>query len=148
MPHFGLMDENKMDPRDAELLRARLHLRAARRRLRQGKVSTGLATLFDSLLSALRFYALSQEHDGAAVAGVSGELMDEQSVYDALVKSGTLDSGLDFGSFRGLTEDAIGNKLLNYDYTAALRDVESILTRLGVSPFDEDALPPEKPGAP
>jgi hypothetical protein len=148
MPHFGFMDESRMTPWDAELMRSRLHMRAARRRFRQGKLSAGLATLYDALLSALRWYALSPEHIGGPGVGAGGAFMDERAVYDSLVRRGTLDGGFDFDSFRSLAEDAIDNEPGSYDYTAVLMDVESVMTRLGVMPFDEDALPPEKPDAP
>jgi len=58
MPHFGLMDETKMGKADAALMRARLHIRGGRRRLRQKKVAAGLVTLYDALLSAMRWYLL------------------------------------------------------------------------------------------
>lgn len=144
MPHFGLMDESKMTPGDAELLRTRLHIRAARRRLRQGKVSTALVTFFDALLSALRWYVLSGGQSDARNLDPD----DERAVYDALVASGTLDGRLDFGSFSTLAEDAVDGRLQGDDYTALLEDFESVMTTLGVMPFDEAALPPERPGAP
>lgn len=36
MPHFGLMDADALGPIEAPLMRARLHIRGGRRRLRQG----------------------------------------------------------------------------------------------------------------
>ncbi len=143
MPHFGLMDESSMSPSDAELLRTRLHIRAARRRIREGKSSTGLATLFDALLSALRWYALSGH---AGPPGLNPD--DERSVYDALVLSGRLDGRLDFDSFNRMAEAAVNKKPRDYGITEILREFESVMVELGVMPFDEEALPPEKPGAP
>lgn len=143
MPHFGLMDEGSMTPGDAELLRTRLHIRAARRRLGQGKVATGLVTLFDALLSALRWHAIALEK-----MEVNFNPGDERAVYEALVASGTLDGRLDFDSFNSLAEDAVEGRLQGYDYTPLLGEFESVMTALGIMPFDEAALPPERPGTP
>ncbi len=147
MPHFGFMDESRMTPGDAELLRTRLHLRAARRRFLQGKVSTGVSVLFDALNSALRWYVLSPGRPTSLKVRPGEDLNDEGTVFKTLVRSKVLDGKFDYGRFNLLTEDAVNKKLCNFDYTDLLRDVESLMTVLGVMPFDERELPPEKPDA-
>ncbi len=49
MPHFGLMDEGSLGPVEGPLMRARLHIRGGKRRLRQGKIAAAIATLYDAL---------------------------------------------------------------------------------------------------
>jgi len=147
MPHFGLMDADSMAPEDAELLRARLHLRAARRRFLQGKVSSGVSVLFDAFMSSLRWYVLSPGRLVSLKVEPGTDINDERNIFEALVRSRVLDGKLSFDYFNQLTEDAVNKKLCNFDYTRVLRDVEDAMTVLGVMPFDERELPQERQDA-
>ena len=75
MPHFGLMDAKALGPERAALQRARLHLRGGKRRLRQGKISAGIATLSDALSFAMEWFCASPERRSrvrASKAAASG----------------------------------------------------------------------------
>lgn len=146
MPHFGHMDESRMSPEDAELMRARLHVRAGHRRLRQGKVGTGISVMYDAFLAALRWYAASPVR--LAELGLSeGDGYDyERRIYDALVRIGLTEGGPDFGSFEELSARALEKDTAGIDYKSTIDQLEYFLTRIGVMPFDESALPPEEPG--
>lgn len=61
MPHFGLIDTTNTPKDAAHLLRAKLHFRCGKRRLREGKLPEGISTLYDALLSSMRWYAISNE---------------------------------------------------------------------------------------
>jgi hypothetical protein len=50
---FRLMNEQELGPVAGLLQRARLHLRGGKRRLRQGKISAGIVTLYDALEGAM-----------------------------------------------------------------------------------------------
>ena len=56
MPHFGLIDEEKLGPVQSLLMRARLHIRGGRLRLQQRQISLGIITLYDALCTALQWY--------------------------------------------------------------------------------------------
>jgi hypothetical protein len=145
MPHFGLMNEQELGPVAGPLQRARLHLRGGKRRLRQGKVSAGIVTLYDALEGAMLSYAESPE-TGPRLQLRPGERMHASKVlYAALVRAGVLDGSFDFGAFDQLTEKALQQELAPYDTRDLLRGVESVMTQLGVLPFDEAGLPPEDP---
>jgi hypothetical protein len=145
MPHFGLMDERALGPVEGPLRRARLHIRGGKRRLRQGKISAGIVTLFDALEAAMRSYA----EDPARRAGLTiheGEnLNNEKTLYAVLVRSNVLDGRFDFEGFDRLTERALHEELAGYDYRELVEGLDSVMTRLGAMPFDEEALPPEDP---
>lgn len=142
MPHAGLMDEKTLGPVNGPLQRARLHLRAGKRRLRQGKTSAGIATLYDAVLAALEWYAATHEvsprKDGEPIA-------DEKGFYALLVKSGTLDGSFDFNAFDQLTELALHEDLPVRDHHETVAGIERAMAQLGVLPFDETSLPPEDP---
>ena len=60
MPHAGLMDERLLGPVEGPLQRARLHIRGGKRRLRQGKISAGIATLADALSASLEWFTYTE----------------------------------------------------------------------------------------
>lgn len=145
MPHAGLMDERSLGPVEGPLMRARLHLRGGKRRLRQGKVSAGIAALYDALSAAMQWYSAAPGR-GAGISVRAGEnVNDDRTLYGILVRSRALDGRFDFGAFDRLTERALREDLGAFDYAEMLRGLESVMTQLGVMPFDESALPPEDP---
>jgi hypothetical protein len=145
MPHFGLMNERELGPVAGPLQRARLHLRGGKRRLRQGKVSAGIVTLYDALEGAMLSYAESPD-TGPGLQFLPGERRyDSKVLYAVLVRSGVLDGSFDFEAFDQLTEQALNQELVDYDTRDLLSGVESVMTQLGVLPFDETGLPPEDP---
>src|SRR6266498_971437 len=109
MPHAGLMDEKTLGPVEGPRQRARLHIRGGRRRLRQGKISAGIVTLYDALLAAMQAYAASPA--GTRLDIRTGEDMNNDKVlYAVLVRSGILDGSFDFEDFDGIAERALGEE--------------------------------------
>jgi len=145
MPHFGIVDEGSMEPREAMLLRAKVHLRSARRRLRDGYIQEGVATLNDTVDSAMSWYAMDPANrDGLDVK--PGEDVEDGAVLClVLYRSGVIS---DAGVFYRLSEAAEG--MLDGDVSEGDVDAdgllsasERVLEELGVLPFDESELPPE-----
>lgn len=146
MPHFGLMEEKKMGSVAGPFQRSRLHLRAARRRLRQGKISAGIVTLYDSLSGAMESYAAQPERKTALAVRQGEDPRREKDLFRILARSGIITNVLDFDRFESLMERALGDELTDYDYRPLLQGVEALLTQLGVLPFEESSLPAEDPG--
>lgn len=145
MPHSGLMDEKSLGPEQGPLQRARLHIRGGKRRLRQGKISLGIITLSDAMVSALQWYVASQKRTKTLVINENDTLNDDSTVYEILRRSGKLDDTLDYNAFNILVEKALYHEMPDYDYTELLDKLASVMTQLGVMPFDENILPPEDP---
>lgn len=145
MPHAGLMNERNLGPVKGPFQRARLHIRGGKRRLRQGKTAAGIATLYDALLAAMEWYMSAPERRSVLAAGRDVDLKNDRSVYALLVRSGVLDGTFDFPAFDDLTETALNGEMPAYDYRELLAGIESVMTQLGVMPFDEASLPPEDP---
>jgi len=144
MPHFGLMDPDALGMEAAALQRARLHIRGGRRRLRQGKISAGLGTLYDALLSALDWYVASSDRRKNLPIQADDNLRDDRTVFALLVKSGVIDGRFEYGTLKDLVHTAPPESSV-FDYVEILNQVESVMLRLGVLPFDESDLPPEDP---
>ncbi len=145
MPHFGLMDEKTLGPVEGPLQRARLHIRGGKRRLRQGKISAGIATLYDALEGAMRSYIGEPSHLANLAIRNGEDLNSDKTLYAMLVRSGVINGRFDFDAFDRLTERALHEEMPEYDFTELLAGVESVMTQLGVMPFDETLLPPEDP---
>ncbi|MEW6109552.1 MAG: hypothetical protein AB1632_10360 [Nitrospirota bacterium] len=146
MPHFGLMStEDSFKTEAGALLRAKLHIRAGKRRLRQGKISAGIVTLYDSLLFALHRYTISPDLKKSLIINEGDDLKNERVVYAVLVRSGVLDGKFDYQAFDDLAEKAGEDEMTGFDYMNMLKGFESVMTQLGVMPFDESKLPPEDP---
>lgn len=145
MPHAGLMDEQALGRVAGPLQRARLHIRGGRRRLRQGKISAGIVTLYDALEAALEWYMAASEHRKRLGASAGDERTSSRERYARLRDAGVLSGPLDFDAFDGLTERALESDLGEFDYRPLLKDFEDVMTQLRVMPFDESSLPAEDP---
>jgi hypothetical protein len=148
MPHFGLMNEDALGPVEGPLMRAKLHIRCGRRRLLEGKMSLGILTLYDALTSAMQWYIADPAHKDNFRLDEGRDANDDGAVFRALVRSGVLDEGFDYDSFNELAEKALRDDMPSYDYQEMLKGFESVMTQLGVMPFDESRLPPEDPKTP
>ena len=146
MPHFGLMStEDSFKKPEGALLRARLHIRGGKRRLRQGKISAGIVTLYDAFIFALRWYLMAPEHQEELRVNEALDLTDEKAMIRVLESSGVLDSSFDLRAFDKLVDKAAYEEMPGFDFGPMLAQFESLMRRLGVMPFDEEALPPEDP---
>ena len=145
MPHFGLMNENDLGPVEGPLMRAKLHIRCGRRRLREGKISAGIVTLYDALVSAMKWYIARADENKHLLITEKDDMTDDRSMFEVLRRSGVIDNSQDFAAIDKILERALEDEMQGYDYSEYLASVESILTRIGVLPFDEEELPPEDP---
>ncbi len=143
MPHFGLIDEDALGPIEGPLMRAKLHFEGGKKRLLQGKISLGIITLYDALNSAMQFYIAVPENKDKFDFKEGEDMKDDKTVYAVLTRSGVLDGSFDYNAFDNLVETALIQEMTSYDYTEILRDIESVLTQLGVMPSGEKKLPPE-----
>jgi len=73
------------------------------------------------------------------------DVRNDAVVYKALTRSGVLDGTFDYDAFNELSEKALSQEMSDYDYSGLLSGIESMMTQLGVMPFDEKGLPPEDP---
>jgi len=146
MPHFGLMNtEDSFKSPEGAFLRARLHIRAGKRRLRQGKIASGIVTLYDALLFAMDGYILSPEHRKKLDIKEGEDLKNDRTLYAVLVRLGVLDGRFDYEALNKVVEEDASEEMPGYDYIWILEGVESVMKQLGVMPFDETRLPPEDP---
>ncbi len=145
MPHFGLMDEDALGPVKGPLMRAKLHIRCGKRRLRQGKISMGILTIYDALNFAMQWYIASPENRKVLQIKEGEDMRDDKTVYAVLIRSGVLDGTFDYEAFNELVDKVLNEEMPSYNYTELMKGVESVMTQLGVMPFDENELPPEDP---
>ena len=111
MPHAGLMDEKTLGPVEGPRQRARLHIRGGKRRLRQGKISAGIVTLYDALEAAMWSYVEDVEKKRGLDLREGEDLNDDAILYRLLVRSEVLDGKFDFDAFDQLTEKALREEM-------------------------------------
>jgi hypothetical protein len=141
------MDADALGPVEAPLQRAKLHIRAGKRRLRQGKISAGIITLYDALISAVEWYVEVPGRREGLQINEGDDLNNEKTLFTVLNRSRVLDETFDYAAIETLVEKALNSEMIDYDYRAMLKGIESVMTQLGVRPFDENALPPKDPAA-
>jgi hypothetical protein len=97
------------------------------------------------MVSALQWYVASPERIKTLTINENDSLNDDAIIYRILRRSGKLDDTLDYDAFNVFVEEALKHEMPDYDYSELLKNVESVMTQLGVMPFDESSLPPEDP---
>ena len=145
MPHFGLMEEATMSKEAAALLRARLHLRGGRRRLRQGKTAAGLAALYDALGSGMQWYILRARDASLMSLKLMVDRYADHELFSALALAGILDDTPAFRQLESLLDQLLKGQTPGFDQPRVVTVIEHWLTLLGVMPFDEETLPCEDP---
>jgi hypothetical protein len=75
------MDADAIGHEKALLMRARLHIRAGKRRLHQEKISAGLVTLYDALSAAMKWYLSSPERRNKLSIGKDDDLKRREGCF-------------------------------------------------------------------
>jgi hypothetical protein len=144
MPHYGLMDETRMSEEDAALMRARLHLRGGKCRIQEGLSAAGLAALYDALLFGMRYFIAEADRCKRKIDIMSNDdLWDHAALYYRLAKAGIFDDLSAFNRLSLIVERALWEESFSFDADSTVAEVEKMLTKLGVMPFNESALPSE-----
>jgi hypothetical protein len=146
MPFLGHTENNKPCAEEVLFVRARLHKHTGTRRLREGKISLGIVTLYCALNSAMQWYVACPEHARKLLVKSNDNLNDDNILFDILRRSGVITSGFDYSAFSELVDEALFKNVSEFNYSGILTDIESVMTQLGILPFDESELPLDDPG--
>ena len=111
MPHFGLMNEEVLGPVAGPLMRAKLHIRGGRRRLREGKISAGIVTFYDALVFAMKWYIAQADKRKLLCITEKDDLTDDRTMFEVLRRSGVIDGTLDFEAFDKVVEQALEEEM-------------------------------------
>lgn len=141
MPHFGLIDEDRLGPVQSLLMRARLHIRGGKIRLQRRQISLGIVTLYDALCIALQWYISVPENVKRLGIDSDDLIRDENKIILLLESAGVLDGAFAFDEFNILVERALNEEITEFSTENLMADIEKIMTSLGVMPFDENQLP-------
>jgi len=141
--HYGLMDAPQMAEEDTALMRASLHLRGGKRQLQEGLSVAGLTALYDSLLFGMQYYIAIHERCKETGITSSDALWDHVALYHKLVKAGIFNDPCAFNRLSLILERALWEESFSFDADFTLAEIEKMLTKLGVLPFNESSLPSE-----
>ena len=126
-------------------MRAKLHIRGARRRFERGQITDGILALYDALCSAMDWYISVPERRKRLVTNEEDNLLNDESLYSVLVRSGVLDGSFNYQKMSSLVERALDKEIQDFDWRGFMKKTDTVFTGLGVMPFDEKTLPEEKP---
>ena len=121
-----------------------MHWRCGNRRLREGKTPSGIATIYDALLSSMRWHILLNPAYKSDTFSTE-DLENERYVFHVLKKNGVIDSSLNIQEIEYLVDKALMEENITSGKGHFVNMIENFLTRIGVLPFDESELPPEDP---
>jgi hypothetical protein len=143
-PHFGLIDSDKLSRKEEVLMRAKLHWRCGTRRIREGKTASGVATLYDALLSGMRWYIMNNlMKDSGDIS--DEELENERYVLFLLKKAEKIGPQFDMNQIQDLVDMALMEEKIKVGQEQFIEQLEGFLTGIHVLPFEESELPPEDP---
>jgi hypothetical protein len=142
MQHQRSIDVTKLINAEAALLCSRLYLRAGKRYLQEGLLSAGIAALYDAILFAMHYYIAEPACRGNINVN-SDDVWDHAHLYYKLVKAGIFKDPNAFNHLSLTVERALWQESYSFDTNSVLAEVEKMLSKLGVMPFNEYVLQSE-----
>lgn len=121
------------------LMCARLYLRDGKSYLQQGSFSAGLEALYDAILFGMHYY-IADPTCRRSLDINNDDLWDHAALYHKLTKAGLFDDLNAFNHLSQLVERALWQGSFSMDVNYVIREIETILSRLGILPFNESIL--------
>lgn len=124
---------------EISLMCARLYLRDGKSYLQQGSVKAGVEALYEAILFGMHYYIA--EPGGRGNIRVSdAELWDHAALYHKLAKAGLFEDLNALNHLSQIVERALWQGSLSLDVSYVITEIETMLSRLGVTPFNESIL--------
>jgi hypothetical protein len=130
-----LMGATQVTEAETALRRAQLHLRLGKRRLQKGYTTAGMTALYDAILCGLRFYIAKHKLCASFVENTN--LWDGPGLFHGLARAGVFDDPLAMNRFSLIVERTLWQGSFSSNADVILAEVEKLLTKLGVMPFNE-----------
>ena len=142
MQHQNFMDIIKMINAETALLCARLYLRDGKRHLQEGSFKEGIAALYDAILFAMH-YCIAETTVRGNIDLNSNDLWDHAALYHKLAKAGLFEDPHALNHLSQIVERVLWQGSISFDPNLILAEVEAMLLKLGVIPFNESILQSE-----
>ena len=146
LQHQRLIDVTKLIKAEAALLCARLYLRDGKRHLQEGSFIAGITALYDAILFAMHYY-ITEPVCRETINLTSDDLWDHAALYHKLAKAGIFDDQNAFNHLTLIVERTLWQESFSFDAATVLAEVEKMLSKLGVMPFNESILQSESTAA-
>jgi hypothetical protein len=143
MPHAGLIDES-LGKGEALLMRARLHVRGSHVRFSEGRRRDGVAAMYDAVSSAMQMFTQPELMADNSLPMEDVDLSDDLMLFQILKQSGIFDESVSLADFTYLSQcldDALENRMTEFDETKFVETAHILLLQLRVLPFNECDLP-------
>jgi len=143
MPHFGAIDES-LEEEEALLMRARLHVRGGWIRFSEGRTRDAIAAIYDALSSSMQIFSIPNTSGRILKIAEGEDTSDDLVLFRILKRSGVFDDSVkleDFTYIAQSMDDALENRLADFDETRFVETTNRLFIQLGVLPYDVCSLP-------
>lgn len=143
MPHAGLIDES-LGKVERLLMRARLHVRGSHIRLSEGRTRDGVTAMYDAISSAMQMFTQPELMRDHPLLLEDDDPSDDAMLFRILKRSGIFDESVSASEFAFISlclDDALEDKMDEFDETKFVETAHVLLLQLGVLPFNECDLP-------
>ena len=135
----SLTDVAKLIKAETALLCARLYLRDGKRHLQEGAFKAGIAELYEAILFGMQYY-IAEPAGREKIDLSSADLWDHAVLYHKLVKTGLFDDLNALNHLSQIVERALWQGAFSLDVNYVIAEIETMLSKLGVTPFNESIL--------
>ena len=142
MPQHGFMDMTKMIKAEVALTCARLYLRDGKSYIQEGFIKAGMAALYDAILFGMQYYIAEPACRGNIDLN-NNDLWDHAALYHKLTRAGIFEDPNAFNHLSQIVERALWHGSPSFDANSVLVEVEWMLSKLHVIPFNEFMLQSE-----
>jgi len=140
MPYDDLLNAAKKTEARTALICAHMRLRGAKRLLQKGLSASGMIALYDSVLFGMHYYVAKNEDCLSTTILKNVDLGDATGLFHMLASAGVFDDPYAFNRLSLIVERALWQRSLSFDIDAILEEIEKMLAKLGVIPFNENIL--------
>ena len=118
--------------------RALEHLRVGREQLTDGKISLGIITLYDALITAMSWFMAIPENRNRLNIRDGEDLNNDNVVFNILARCGIIGRGLNYDAFNDIVEEALKKDMSEFDFDHTIKEIENVMGDLGILSYTEN----------
>jgi hypothetical protein len=141
MTQNGTVDNNTFHSLEYLHKRTLKHLRVGREQLAGGKISLGLITLYDALITAMSWFMAIPENRKRIIIRKGDDLNKDKVIFNILARCGIIGRGLNYDAFNGIVEEALKKDMSEFDFELTIKEIENVMGDLGILSYEENGLP-------
>jgi hypothetical protein len=118
--------------------RALKHLRIGREQLTDGRISLGLITLYDSLITAMNWFMAIPENRNRVNIRDGEDLNNDKVLFNILARCGIIDRGLNYDAFNDIVDEALKKDMSKFDFDHTIQEIDNVMGGLGILSYKKN----------